>query len=285
MKILFVPVFLLGMFLFFGCSINIQSSKASLSSSPVQSRQLTEEELTRTEILGSVNITFVLPGTGTSGIAMPPTADLDGQAYSKLLEEARKTYSGNIDIRNITVSQNGQKQISNRGIGFMEDYEFYYTATGSVVTTSASARATDRLDGITNQILNAFRGNRNVTIAIFDFVNINGKTSVLGRYLVEQISNHFFQNSDLKIVERAQIDRVFREQNFGMSGNVSDESAARIGHMLGANAVTIGTLTRVGNKISVNIKIVDAETASILSSGSTEIDGTEYIEMYNELLE
>jgi len=65
---------------------------------------------------------------------------------------------------------------------------------------------------------------------------------------------------------------------------VNDESAVRIGHMLGVDAVTIGTLTKVGNKISVNIKVVDVESGSLLSSGSIEIDGSEYIEMYNELL-
>jgi TolB-like protein len=272
MKLRIVVTIITGVFFIFtGCA-----------STSLQDRQITGEELERIEILGSVQTNFVLDGRNVGVTLLPPTDEnIKGQAYSRLLEEARRNYSGNIDIMNINISLLSKKRKISLG-GVVEEYS--YTSSGNVVRTSASARTADRLDGITNQILNAFRGNTNVTIAIFDFVNVNGRNSVLGRYLVEQISNYFFQNSDLKIVERAQIDRIIREQEFGMSGNVSDETAARIGHMLGANAVTIGTLTRVGNRISVNIKIVDSETAAIISSGSTEIDGEEYIEMYNEYL-
>jgi TolB-like protein len=269
----FIVIFFLGISLFLGCA----SSPPSL-----RDRQLTAEELDKTEILGSVQTSFVVAGKGIGRFISPPSdAELKELVYSKLLEEARKIYTGNIDIRNITISQNDKKVISDSWNG-ITGTDYYYTASGNVVATSATARAADRLEGITSQILGAFRGERNATVAIFDFVNINGRTSVLGRYLVEQISNYFFQNSDLNLVERAQIERVMREQEFGMSGNVSEETAARIGYMLGANAVTIGTLTRVGNRISVNIRIVNAETAAVISSGSTEIDGAEYIEMYNE---
>ena len=274
MKYWFVMVFFMGVSLFFGCA----------TSASLQDRKMTAEELDKMEIIGSVQRDFVVAGRGFGRFASPPPDDeLKQQAFSELLEEARKNHSGNIDIRNITISQKEKKQITGWG-GGIEGYEFHYTASGNVVLTLASSRVADRLGGITNQIVNTFRGSNSVTIALFDFVNVNGKNSVLGRYLVEQISNYFFQNSNFRIVERTQIDRVMREQNFGMSGFVDDESAARIGHLLGANAVTIGTLTRVGNRISVNIKIVDSESGSILSSGSTEIDGSEYIEMYNDLL-
>ena len=272
MKLSFAVVFIFIVSLFLGCASNTS----------LQDRKLTASELDKVDILGSVQTNFVVAGRGYGRfIFPPPDTELKELAYSKLLEEARKIYTGIIDIRNITISQSDKKEKHDFWVGII-GIDYYYTSSGNVVSTAASARTSVRLDGITNQILNVFRGNRNATIAIFDFVNVNGKNSVLGRYLVEQISNYFFQNSDLKIVERAQIDNVLKEQNFGLSGNVSDESAARIGHMLGADAVTIGTLTRIGNRISVNIKIVDSETGSILSSGSTEIDGAEYIEMYNE---
>jgi TolB-like protein len=272
MKTNFLVVFFLGLLLLLGCASN-----------SFQDKQLTGDELEKSDILGTVQTSFVLDGRNAGTLFLPPTDDdIKKMAYSKLLEEAQKNYSGNIDVRNINVSQSSKKMKLALSIGGVGVEEYTYNSTGNVIRSSSSARTAGKLEGITNQIMNAFRGNKNVTIAIFDFVNINGKTSVLGRYLVEQISNYFFQNSDLKIVERAQIDKVLKEQEFGMSGNVSDETAARIGHMLGANAVTIGTLTKVGNRISVNIKIVDSETASLISSGSTEIDGDEYIEMYNE---
>lgn len=262
-------VLLVGIVLLAGCA-----------STGIQDRQLNREEMDATEILGSVQTSFNLMGIIVGLVAVPPSEEnIKEQAYAKLLEEANRSYAGNIDIRNVNISPNGRK------LTFF-GYEYIYNATGSVISTyTNSQRTANRLGGITSQILDTFRGNRKeITLAIFDFINVNGKQSVLGRYLSEQTSNYLFQNSELHIVERTQIERVMQEQNFGMSGYVSDETAVRIGNLLGANAVTLGTLTKVGNKISVNIKIVETESASVLSSGSTEIEGEEYIEMYNEML-
>lgn len=246
----------------------------------MQDRQVTREELAGMNMLGSVNANLTMTGamipTPYGTIFAGPTDDkVKALAYTRLIEEARKKFEGEVDIVNITISRNGRN-----------GNNYLYSSSGSVISTySAADRASERLGGITGQILNAFRGNNNATIAILDFVNANDRRSVLGRYLVEQISNYFFQNSNLKIVERAQISRIANEQNFNMSGSVSDETAVRIGRMTGAAAVTLGTLTRMGDSISVNIKIVDTETGSLLSSGSTTIQGADYIELYNQYLD
>jgi TolB-like protein len=246
----------------------------------IQDRQLTGEELKKVEILDSIQTSFTLDGIGGT---LPPTeANIKKQAYIKLLEEAQKKHKGMIDVKNITISENSKKMKLSISIVGVVNFEYTYTASGSVISTYSSAT---RLSGITSQIVNTLKGNKNATVAIFDFTNVNRKKSVLGRYLAEQVSNYFFQSSELNIVERTQIDKILEEQEFGMTGFVDDASAVKIGHILGADAVTIGTLTKVGDKISVTIKIVNANTSVLLSSGSTEIDGTEYIEMYNELLE
>jgi TolB-like protein len=260
----------LGIVLLMGCA-----------NTAVRDRQISTQEMDKTEMLGSVQTSFNLTSVAVGPIITNPLeSNIKNQAYTRLLEEANKIYSGNIDIRNITITEVGRK--IKWGIG----YEYTYMASGNVISTySNSQRVANRLDGITNQITNAFQGNKNITLAIFDFINVNGKQSILGRYIVEQTSNFLFQNSDIRIVERNQIDKIIKELNFNMSGYVGDESAVQIGHMVGANAVALGTLTKVGNKISVNIKIVETESSALLSSGSTEIEGAEYLEMYNEMLE
>ena len=257
------------------------------------SRQLTTKELSKVEILGSVEVNFTLMGTTMvnvdtlpeghkhlAGYRPPSSSKVMDTAYSKLLAEAFQKYGGNIDVKNITVEENVSKR---KRISENIGDEYYYTSTGIVIKTDTSSKTLNKLDDISNQIIKAFRGNKNTTIAILDFVNIDGKKSVLGQYLAEQISNSLFQNSNLKIVERAQINRIIDEHNFNMSGFVDNETAAKIGYMLGATAVTIGTLTKVGNEISVNIKIIETESSLLLSSGATQISGSEYVEMYNQI--
>ncbi|MDR2392996.1 MAG: hypothetical protein LBD93_02405 [Treponema sp.] len=123
-----------------------------------------------------------------------------------------------------------------------------------------------------------------MTVAILDFLNVDGSQSVLGRYFAEQTGHYLAKRPQITLVERTQIDRLVVELDFSASGYVSDASAIELGGMLGASAVVLGTLIRVGRKIEVHMKTVDTRTGAVLSSGSTELSGGKYLTMYNQLL-
>jgi TolB-like protein len=122
------------------------------------------------------------------------------------------------------------------------------------------------------------------TAAVLHFLNIDGKKSALGNYFAEQIINYLNQKAGIKVVERALIEQIMQEQLFNLSGNVVD-SAAGIGKIAGADVLISGTLTKVGRSVVVNMKIVATEAAMILFTGKTEIQGPQYLSMYNHLLE
>ncbi|MDR3019747.1 MAG: hypothetical protein LBU66_02455 [Treponema sp.] len=255
------------------------STLSCASNKPVSLREMSKAEMEKAEILGTAQTTLSRKTQAIFGvIPIINKKDLEAEAYGALMAKASAEYSGSIDIYNIKLALN-RKELKLTG------FIYHYIATGDVIALNTNtSRAAGRLDAVSQEVANAFQGSRHNMIAILDFTNIDGKKSVLGRYLAEQTSNNLFRNSDLKFVERAQINKVIEEMNFGNSGFVSDSSAVRIGHLLGADAVVLGTLTRVGRRISVAIKVVETESGRILSSGATEIEGEEFIEMYNQLL-
>ena len=67
------------------------------------------------------------------------------------------------------------------------------------------------------------------------------------------------------ITDRRQLDQIIREQNFQISGEVSDEAAVSIGHMLGANIIIIGEITVIGSIQRLMIKAIDVQSARILA--------------------
>jgi TolB-like protein len=123
-----------------------------------------------------------------------------------------------------------------------------------------------------------------MTVAVLDFLNVDGSQSVLGRYFAEQTGHYLAKRPKIILVERTQIDRLVEELDFSASGYVSDSSAIELGGMLGASAVVLGTLIRVGRKIEVHMKTIDTRTGAVLTSGSTELSGGKYLTMYNQLL-
>jgi hypothetical protein len=64
---------------------------------------------------------------------------------------------------------------------------------------------------------------------------------------------------------------VRQEQRLGLSGDVDDDSAVRIGHFLGAQAVLIGRLNRTGGAYRLVIQAINAETSVVEASFSTDI--------------
>jgi TolB-like protein len=138
--------------------------------------------------------------------------------------------------------------------------------------------------GIWDQLSKAAQGKGNITVAVLDFVNADGKQSALGRYFSEESVKYLVKKSKVKVVERAQINQIVSELEFHSTGYVSEESTVEIGGMLGADAIVVGTLTLMGRKIEVKMKVLDTRTAEILAIGSSELSGAKYIKMYNEIV-
>ena len=67
------------------------------------------------------------------------------------------------------------------------------------------------------------------------------------------------------MVDRKTIDTIRSEQQFQLSGEVSDQSAVSIGHLLGANIVITGNITGTGTNQRLTLKALDVKTARILA--------------------
>jgi formylglycine-generating enzyme required for sulfatase activity len=71
-----------------------------------------------------------------------------------------------------------------------------------------------------------------------------------------------------RIIERTQLDKVMREQKFSYSELVDPKYAARIGKLLGAKYVSVGSVSRLGTTYTVSIRFIDVETAEMVLGDS-----------------
>jgi len=78
-------------------------------------------------------------------------------------------------------------------------------------------------------------------------------------------------NDGIKVVDRQNLELILAEQNFQLSGYVSDESAVSIGHMLGAQSIIIGSGENMADYYRVNFKMLHVETATVQSQISQNI--------------
>jgi TolB-like protein len=82
---------------------------------------------------------------------------------------------------------------------------------------------------------------------------------------VDEIEFQLVDSRQLEMIDRKTLDSIRDEQNFQMSGDVSDSSAVSIGNMLGASVVIAGSVTGSGSRQRLTVKALDVKTAKIVT--------------------
>jgi TolB-like protein len=112
------------------------------------------------------------------------------------------------------------------------------------------------------------------TVAVVGFVS---PTEAFSAYVLDELTAALVNRKRLLVVDRKNLDVVRQEQNFGVSGEVDDESAIRIGHFLGAQAVVTGRLNRAGGAYRIVIQAINAETSAVEASYSSDIAADDHV--------
>lgn len=115
-------------------------------------------------------------------------------------------------------------------------------------------------------------------------------TSNYSHTLVTMLSTELVKSGAFILVERQQLDEVFKEQDLGASGATTRESAAKLSQILGVQLLVTGSITEWGNKlensqnsvrryfgssktkstarIALDLRIIDASTGEIVMAES-----------------
>jgi hypothetical protein len=221
---------------------------------------------TNSEVLGTVQTTFetvytFMPGTYPGG-SKTWKLRVDQAAYNALLEAAKKEYSGNIDVYDVTFSLiqfNRQKGMYEyRGLGKVVLFGGGNRNTATAGVEGALARAAEDV------LKNVPKRSRIAIVYI----------TALDRSQTEYISGELefmWVNQGYIITDRAQLDRIRREQNFQMSGEVDDDTAVSIGKIIGANIIVTGRVDGEGNLRRLRLRALDTQTAQVVGVASERL--------------
>ena len=111
-----------------------------------------------------------------------------------------------------------------------------------------------------------------VKIGILEFQPLNeeARKDNLGKIFTEVLTTSFFKSEAFKIIEREQLQKILKELELTQSGIIDTSNAKQIGKMVGANAIVIGSVTKIGNDMRLDARIIDVESGFILTAEKTE---------------
>ena|GEM_PF-886681 len=99
------------------------------------------------------------------------------------------------------------------------------------------------------------------TIAI---LNIHSTNPAIAAFILGDLEFQFVSSGRFTMVDRHRLEQIRSEQDFHLSGEVSDASAASIGNMLGAGLVITGDIGAdvLGNRLT--LRVLNVSTAQIV---------------------
>ena len=98
---------------------------------------------------------------------------------------------------------------------------------------------------------------RKKRVAVFDFDYATVKTSTaalfgsdidVGKGISDLLVKNLVTDGTYSVIERKALDKILAEQNFSNSDRANPASAAKIGKILGLDAIIVGSITEFGNE-------------------------------------
>jgi hypothetical protein len=109
-------------------------------------------------------------------------------------------------------------------------------------------------------------------------VSVASSSAQFSEYVISRLETALVGGRKLVVVDRSNLDKIREEQGFQLSGEVDDNSAKRIGKLLGAGAIVTGVFTDLGDMYSITLKAINIETATVAVSYSEDIARSTRIE-------
>ena len=110
------------------------------------------------------------------------------------------------------------------------------------------------------------------TIAILDFEG-QGISVQEVQTLTERMRSEIGSTNAVRLIERKAIESIMAEQGLAQSGCVSDECAAEVGQLLGVQFMINGTIGKLGDTFTIDVKMFSVETGATERSVNASHEG------------
>src|SRR6266853_2548120 len=96
---------------------------------------------------------------------------------------------------------------------------------------------------------------KRVAVIDFDYATVHSGISALfgtdvdvGKGITDLLVTFLVKDGTYSVIERKALDKILTEQNFSNSDRANPTSAAKIGKLLGVDAIIVGSITQFGNE-------------------------------------
>ena len=119
-----------------------------------------------------------------------------------------------------------------------------------------------------------------LSIAVLPFENKGGDPG-MSSIVQDKMITSLYSLKRFKIIERSQIDKVMSEQKLGMTGAIDQAKAVKVGRLIGVDAILIGSISASDRGTSMDARLIDTETGTIITAASAVVEGNSLMVIRN----
>jgi TolB-like protein len=121
-------------------------------------------------------------------------------------------------------------------------------------------------------------GAEKMRIAIMDLAPKPGVDATLAATVSELLRSEFVKTTRFDVIERSNMDAVMKEQGLQATGCTDASCAVKMGNMLNVQKIVVGSLSRLGQSIIINVSFVDVELSKIVMAEKETVTTVEGLE-------
>jgi hypothetical protein len=95
-------------------------------------------------------------------------------------------------------------------------------------------------------------------------VNVAARDTEISEFIAGELE-FLMVGKGYTLIDRSELDRIRKEQQFQMSGEVDDSQAVSIGKIAGANVIITGAVTGSGDLRRLRLRALDTQSAQVLA--------------------
>lgn len=107
--------------------------------------------------------------------------------------------------------------------------------------------------------------------------------AALQKGLAGMMISELGQNSALRVVDRENIQAIIDEQKLGKDGYLDQATAAKVGKLVGAKYMIMGTFIDFYGRFRIDARLVDVETSEVMKSVTSDKDQNKREDMFKIL--
>ena len=116
---------------------------------------------------------------------------------------------------------------------------------------------------------------KKIDIAVNDLI-VKGIDTALVPIISDRLRGELVNTGAFRVMERAEMQSILKEQGFQQSGACSDASCiVEVGQLLGVRQMVAGTIGKINDLYTITLRMINVETGEIQYTVSSDLSGTD----------